>query len=281
MGKYRALGQLLMANPIFVKQLRQPRPSRLTDLTRAHPRSYVEAVMSGEDQDGFSKRLGLPFDKAVARRASLAAAGSLAACHAAIMHGLAFNAAGGSHHADAAGGRGFCTFNDAAIGALGVMSAHPNMRVTIFDLDVHQGDGTADMLAHHERATTISLHCEANYPHPKSRSTHDLSLPPGVGDEAYLAKLEEALDLLTASRPDLVIYNAGVDVHVDDRLGRLCVTDRGLRMREARVLRHVITHQLPTAIVMGGGYGHDDMAIARRHFMVFEEAYRLVACKSD
>lgn len=281
MGKYRALGQLLMANPIFVKQLRQPRPSRLTDLTRAHPRSYVEAVMSGEDQDGFSKRLGLPFDKAVARRASLAAAGSLAACHAAIMHGLAFNAAGGSHHADAAGGRGFCTFNDAAIAALSIMEENPSMRVSIFDLDVHQGDGTADMLRYHDRATTISLHCADNYPHPKTRSDHDLALAKGAGDGTYLDKLDEALGLLCDSKPDLVIYNAGVDVHQDDRLGRLALTDQGLRQREARVLGQVMKENLPTAVVMGGGYGDDDMAIARRHLMVFEEGYRLLAANRD
>jgi len=275
MRKYWYLGQLLRADRRFVKHIRQPRPASYRALLRAHDKSYVEQIMRAQNDPVIEKRLGLPLTPAVARRASLASSGTLEAARSALETGLAFNAAGGSHHAHREGGQGFCTFNDAAIASLALLDEKLCTNLVVLDLDVHQGDGTATILSTSANVKTISVHCSANYPHPKVFSDHDLEIPPKSNDTDYMKRVHEALELTLSYKPDLVIYNAGVDVHASDRLGHVHVSDEGLRRRERLVVETMMRAGIALCVVMGGGYDRDIDALAKRHFVVFEEGFAL------
>ena len=206
-------------------------------------------------------------------RARLATGGTVAAARAALDHGIAGNLAGGSHHARRMHGAGFCTFNDAAVTAKLLTASGEAPHVLIFDLDVHQGDGTAEICAGDSAIFTVSMHSAKNYPVRKVASSIDVALPDHTGDDAYLAALDDLLPRsLAAFSPDLVIYNAGVDPHADDRLGRLSLTDDGLRRRERAVFSFFRERAIPVAFVIGGGYSHDVEALSRRHLMTFQEA---------
>ena len=192
--------------------------------------------------------------------------GTWLAAKLALDHGFAANAAGGSHHALPTSGAGFCVFNDLAVAALRLLGEGDARRILIVDLDVHQGDGTAVILAGREDVATLSVHAEKNFPVRKARSTMDVALPDGTGDEEYLAALVPALDaMIDQFRPDLILYQAGVDVHVDDKLGRLALTDQGIAARDAFVAGRARRLGIPLASAMGGGYGDDVHVVAARH----------------
>jgi acetoin utilization deacetylase AcuC-like enzyme len=185
--------------------------------------------------------------------------------------------AGGSHHAGPEGGAGYCVYNDVAIAARALLDEGRLTRVAIVDLDVHQGDGTARIFEAEPRVLTLSLHAEKNYPARKARSDLDYPLPDGLGDAAYLEVLDHALDAVAGHAPELVFYNAGVDPHAEDRLGRLALSHSGLRARDARVIDWARARGLPVAGVLGGGYDTDPVRLAARHAILFEEAARAVA----
>jgi acetoin utilization deacetylase AcuC-like enzyme len=196
----------------------------------------------------------------------MAAAGTVLAARLALRHGLACNTAGGSHHAFAGFGSGFCVFNDVAVAARLLLAEGSVGRVLVVDLDVHQGDGTAAIFAADPSVVTFSMHCRTNFPARKQQSDLDVALEPGIGDEEYLAALDAVLGpLLDRVRPDLVFYNAGVDPHVDDQLGRLALSDAGLAARERRVLDACLGRGLPLACVLGGGYAPTVDLVAARH----------------
>ena len=181
---------------------------------------------------------------------------TISACRIALESGVAVNLAGGTHHAYADHGEGFCVFNDAAIAARLMQAERRVRRVAIVDLDVHQGNGTASILASDDSIFTLSLHGEHNYPFRKECSDLDVALPDGTGDEAYLTALEQALASMTHRfSPELIIYLAGADPHEGDRLGRLRLTMQGLAARDRMVLDHAAARQTPVAIAMAGGYG--------------------------
>jgi len=210
------------------------------------------------------RRIGFPVTAVVARRAAVVPGGTLLAARLALAHGFAANTAGGSHHALADTGAGYCVFNDLAIAA--VRLAEEGLRVVVVDVDVHQGDGTAALTAGRPGIATYSIHAEKNFPARKARSTLDVPLPDAVDDAGYLAVLEQTLaPFLDAHSPDLILYQAGVDPFVGDRLGRLGVSEPGLIARERLVAGLAQARGLPLASTVGGGYGDDVMAIARRH----------------
>jgi acetoin utilization deacetylase AcuC-like enzyme len=212
------------------------------------------------------RRIGFPVTAQVAKRAVAVPGGTYLAARLALERGFAANTAGGSHHALADTGAGFCVFNDLAITAIRLVEEGTVARVLIVDCDVHQGDGTAALTAGRPGIATYSIHAEKNFPARKARSTLDVALADGVGDDAYLAALEETLaPMLDAERPDLILYQAGVDPFGGDRLGRLDLSDEGLARRERLVARLAIERGLPLASTVGGGYGDDVLAIARRH----------------
>lgn len=241
----------------------------------AHDPAYVERVASLSLAPEEVRRIGLPMTAALARRARLSSAGTLLAARLALEHGIACNAAGGSHHAARGEGAGYCVFNDVAVAAAALLDEGTIRCAVVLDLDVHQGDGTAKIFESYEGVYTVSLHAEKNFPARKARSDFDLPLPDGTEDAAYLAALGHALERLEGIPADIVFVNAGVDVAAWDRLGRLSITADGLRAREARALSWAKARGLPAVGVLGGGYGDDPAEVAERHAILFEEADRL------
>lgn len=271
MRKYGRLAEILRARGLVPEGFVTPEPADAALLSSAHEPGYVEAVLALEVPRAIERAIGLPVTEGVAARSRASAGGTLRAARLALTHGLAGSTAGGSHHARRAGGAGFCVFNDVAVAALALRREGAITRALVIDLDVHQGDGTADCLAREPDLFTLSIHCERNYPHDKVPGDLDIGLPDGLGDAAYLAVLEARLPgLIQNFAPDLIFYNAGVDPHRDDRLGRLCLTDDGLRARDRTVVGLARSRGIPLCAVIGGGYGSDVDALAARHALVFE-----------
>lgn len=251
-----------------------PAPATPARAAAVHSIAYVERVANQALTPAESRTIGLPNTAAVARRAFLSAAGTLLAGRLALEHGLACNMAGGSHHAGPEGGAGYCVLNDVAVAARALLDEGRVTRILVVDCDVHQGDGTARIFAGRPEVLTLSLHAERNYPARKAASDLDFPLPDRLGDRAYLEVLAHALAATEGFRPDLVFYNAGVDPHGGDRLGRLALTDAGLRAREALVIGWARLRRIPLAGVLGGGYDDDPERLACRHALLFEEAAR-------
>ncbi|SNS68986.1 Acetoin utilization deacetylase AcuC [Noviherbaspirillum humi] len=227
-------------------------------LALAHHPAYIDAVSRGLLSAGEQKAIGFPWSPQMVERSRRSTGATIGACRAALNEGVAVNLAGGTHHAYADHGEGFCIFNDAAVASRLMQAERHVQRVAIIDLDVHQGNGTASILAHDESVFTLSLHGEHNYPFSKERSDLDVALPDGTGDDAYLAALDEALStLFQRFDPQLFIYLAGADPHENDRLGRLKLTLAGLAARDRLVLETARRRRLPVAIAMAGGYGRD------------------------
>ena len=209
----------------------------------------------------------------IALRSQAAVGGTVLAARLALEHGFACNLACGSHHAFADAGTGFCVFNDVAVASRLLIAENSVKRILIIDLDVHQGDGTAAILGGDPGVFTLSVHCRTNFPARKQRSSLDVALEPGTGDDVYLGLVGRLVPaLLDRLQPDLVFYNAGVDPHERDRLGRLALTDDGLRRRETLVLEAVLKRMLPLACVVGGGYGADIEEVVARHAILHEAA---------
>lgn len=251
-----------------------PGPASAALLSMVHDPGYVSRAFALTLSDAEMRRIGLPRTERVIRRARLAAAGTTLAGELALSRGLACNTAGGSHHAAWSGGAGFSTFNDVAAAAAALRARGLVKRVLVLDCDVHQGDGTAQIFAEDPAVFTASLHAAKNYPFEKVQGDLDLGLEDGLDDAAYLKALagwiRRALD--GAGPVDLVFYNAGVDVHAADRLGRLNLSDAGLAARERFVIDTVRDAGLPIATVLGGGYGKDPSQVADRHAAVFRAA---------
>lgn len=253
--------------------LHMPEPALASWLRLAHAAGYVDQVLACEVPAKIEREIGFPVSPRVSLRAQLATAGTVLAARLALKHGIACNSAGGSHHARRAHGAGFCTFNDVAVASLVLLAEGAARNILIVDLDVHQGDGTADILGDDPRAFTFSMHGERNYPVRKIASDLDVALPDGTRDTAYLSRLSDILPELSAKAHwDIVFYNAGVDVHAEDRLGRLALTNDGLRARDEMVIRHFRTLGIPLCGVIGGGYSTDVAALAARHAILFEVA---------
>ncbi|RWC96545.1 MAG: histone deacetylase [Mesorhizobium sp.] len=274
MSKYPLLMQALEARGLASRDaLAMPEPAPASWLKLAHAADYVDQVLACQVPERIEREIGFPVGPRVSLRAQLAAGGTVLAARLALRHGIACNAAGGSHHARRAQGAGFCTFNDVAVASLVLLAEGAARNILIVDLDVHQGDGTADILKDEPRAFTLSMHGERNYPVRKIASDLDVALPDGTGDAAYLDRLGGILpDLSARARWDIVFYNAGVDVHAEDRLGRLSLSDDGLRARDTMVVRHFRRLGMPICGVIGGGYSTDVPALAARHAILFEVA---------
>ena len=231
-----------------------------------HDPDYVEEVLSCTVPPEKERRIGFPITPRVARRAVLSPGGTWLAARLALRTGYAANGAGGSHHALYDTGAGYCVFNDLVIAANRLIAERTVRRILIVDLDVHQGDGTAALTAGRDDIVSFSMHGEKNFPARKAVSDVDVPLPDKMGDQAYLAALAEHLPpLIERVRPDLILYQAGVDPHEGDRLGRLALSDAGLEARDRFVMRQARGRRIPLASVLGGGYGHDRMAVAHRH----------------
>ncbi len=278
MSKYGYLREALIERKLLVDDpALNPEPANAEMLIQAHDPAYVARALNESLTNEEIKRIGLPQTEQIIRRARFAAAGTLLAAHHALESGIACNAAGGSHHARFEHGAGYCVFNDVAVAVRALQAESAANRILIIDCDVHQGDGTAAIFTADRNVLTVSLHAEKNFPFRKVASDLDVPLEDGMGDEAYLIALHRALSQASLAGPfDLIFYNAGVDVHESDRLGRLSLTDGGIRARDAAVFDWAKTRNEPIASVLGGGYGSDPSTIAQRHVIMFEEAAKRI-----
>ena len=243
-----------------------PEPMPRQWLEAVHDPDYVAAVLAAAVDPVRTRRIGFPVTPAVATRTLAVAGGTWAAAVHALAHGYAANGAGGSHHALPDGGAGYCVTNDLAIAAQRLVTERAVRRILIVDLDVHQGDDTAVIFAGRDDVLTFSMHAARNFPVRKARSFRDVELPDGTDDATYLAILATELPaLLDQVRPGLVLFQAGVDPHQDDRLGRLGLSDAGLAARDAQVVAACRSRGIAIAATLGGGYAGDAMIVARRH----------------
>ncbi len=279
MPKFGKVYDYLVRNGIAtVDQFHCPtRAGRDTPLL-AHTPDYVDAFVQGTIDARALRRIGLPWNEALVNRTCVAVGGTLLTVELALQHGLAASCAGGTHHAFADFGSGFCIFNDLAVAACYARKFLHVARILIVDLDVHQGDGTAAIFAGDPTVFTLSLHCGDNFPFRKQRSDLDVDLPVGMDDDAYCRTLAAILpDLLADFRPDLVLYDAGVDPHKDDKLGKLALTDEGLYRRDEFVITSCVDRAIPVACVIGGGYDTDIDRLAARHASVHRAASNIFA----
>lgn len=279
MRKYRLLRDAV-ANALPEVRLSEAPPASDGELALAHSPGYIEAVTCGTLEAILQREIGFPWSPAMAERARRSVGATIAASRAALAgDGVAANLAGGTHHAYANKGGGFCVFNDVAVAARLMQAEAARQRVpgrplqvAIIDLDVHQGNGTAHILQRDPSVFTLSMHGEKNFPFRKESSDLDVDLPDGCGDDAYLEALTVALDAVDQRfEPGFVIYLAGADVHEGDRLGRLKLTADGMEARDRQVFAWAHARRAPVAMVMGGGYGHrieDTVAVQLNSYRV-------------
>jgi acetoin utilization deacetylase AcuC-like enzyme len=246
----RLLGEATLTSPEFI----EPLPATIADVLLVHTEDYLTRLRAGALTPRELRRLGLPWSKALVRRSFLATGGTIRAARAALEEKIASNLAGGTHHAFPERGEGFCVLNDVAVAIRTLSRDKLIERAAVVDCDVHQGNGTATIFETDASVFTFSMHGAKNYPLFKARSTLDVELPDGTGDEEYLQTLAECMPRIFAHRPDIIFYLGGADPFAGDKLGRLSLSISGLRARDEFVLSECLAHGMPVATVMSGGY---------------------------
>ena len=274
MVKYTLVYDRLRAAGLLpAERIMLPDEATRVDLERVHTREYLDRLFGIGLSAPEQRALGVPWSPRLLRRSRLAVQGTLLAARAALEDGRAGNLAGGTDHAFADHGEGFCVLNDVAIAIRRLQADGRLERALVVDLDVHQGNGTAAIFEGDESVFTFSIHGERNYPARKMRSTLDVGLPDGVDDDAYLGALQAHLPVLTKDfRPDIVFYLAGVDVAEGDRYGKFRLSEAGIRARERCVLDWTRKLGVPLVITLAGGYSPNAVQTAMLHTIVFEEA---------
>lgn len=285
MSKYQLLREKVATELPQIQLLPAPAASD-GELALAHEPAYIRAVAEGWLSDAQQREIGFPWSERMAERARRSVGASIAAARSALQEGVSANLAGGTHHASASGGSGFCVFNDVAVAAR-LMQAEWHrrhrrlLRVLVVDLDVHQGNGTASIFADDPTVFTFSVHGARNFPFRKVAGDLDVDLPDGCGDADYLEALDTALAEVWRRHgnnpPELAFYLAGADPHEGDRLGRLKLTAAGLAERDRRVLHALRVRHIPVALSMAGGYGHDihtTVALQARTLALAWESWR-------
>lgn len=272
-GKYRALYQYLLQVGIPDDWIDcHATPATQAQLALVHQPEYIKALCQGALDDKAMRRIGFPWSEFLIKRSLQSVGGTIRTMQLALQHGIALHLSGGYHHAFAGEGAGFCLFNDLAVAAAVALQQGVD-KVLIFDCDVHQGDGTALLFGGEPRVVTASLHGEKNFPARKQHSDWDISLPTQCEDAAYLEAVHSSFDyLLRLHQPDLVLYDAGVDIHKDDDLGLLHISTQGVYQRDHFVLKRCRELNIPVAAVIGGGYQRDINKLAAVHSQLFQAA---------
>jgi acetoin utilization deacetylase AcuC-like enzyme len=258
------------------KNLHIPSPATLKDLSRVHTHEYIQKIthltLSHEEE----RKLGFPMVPSVRQRSFVATGGTVLAAQLALIKGLACNTAGGSHHAFANSGNGYCVFNDVAVAAKKLIAEHHIKNILIFDLDVHQGDGTAKIFENDENVFTLSIHSKKNYPLKKQLSNLDIELDEGIKDDEYLKIVFKALEEMNKKKFDYVFYVAGVDVHEDDRIGKFKISTEGIKKREELVIHNFYKKRIPLCGVLGGGYNKDFNQLVYLHSLLHRTCHNLL-----
>jgi len=281
MEKFKLLVEHLKKNGLFNRGRHfRPGVSKIELLQQDHCPNYIERFTNNTFTPKERRRMGLPWSEGLVKRTLMSPQWHFLTAQLALAHGVACHLAGGTHHAHFDFASGFCIFNDLAITAKALLAQGKVKKIVIFDCDVHQGDGTASILQHEERAYTCSIHCEKNFPAKKALSNFDVGLPPHTNDNEYIDCVQNTLNaIIKNQRPDLILYDAGVDIYQHDPLGLLDITLQGIRLRDRTVLETCKKHNIPVATVIGGGYDDDQHALAERHAIVIEEAFAVFAHK--
>ena len=254
-------------NLIIHKSIEAP----ISDVQCVHKSEYVLNVKQGSLSRADERKINLPWSKRLARRSFLAIQGTLQTSQLALENGVACHLAGGTHHAFKDCGSGFCVFNDLAYASIALLNQKKVKKILILDLDVHQGDGTASICENIDNIFTCSIHCKNNFPFDKKNSNLDVPIDDEVNDVEYINILTKTLDQIESNfTPDIVFYDAGVDVHSNDDLGNLNLTDDGIKKRDEIVCEYFKEKKIPLCTVIGGGYSKNRQELASRHFSIFE-----------
>ena len=262
--KFEELAKFLLKKGI-VKNFHQPYPCSNETLKRAHSETYINSIKNKTLDELAIKKIGLPLVDSVVQRSLVATGGTVLASKLAINYGIACNTAGGSHHANFNEGAGYCVFNDVAVAAEYLLDRGLAGKILILDLDVHQGNGNSEIFKNDKNVFTFSMHCKSNYPAKKSKSDLDIELKDKIEDEEYLKILKKNIIYLNKINFDFVFYIAGVDVHYDDKLGKLKLTDNGIDRRDRIVIENFFSKKIPLCGVLGGGYNKSFSKLIELH----------------
>ena len=273
--KFEKLANHLKENKI-VKEFFIPKPCSFETLNEVHLKDYILKIKDKSLDLLSQKKIGFPLNDSVVQRSFVATGGTVLASKLAINHGLACNTAGGSHHATFNEGGGFCVFNDVAVAARYLQKKGYARRILIVDLDVHQGNGTADIFKDDGSVFTFSMHCKSNYPAKKTKSDLDVELDDNLEDAKYLEILKKYITYLNQESFDFVFYIAGVDIHHDDRLGKLKITDQGIKKRDEIVIGNFYQKRIPLCGVLGGGYNKNFDKLVELHSMLHKSCAEII-----
>ena len=274
MAKYTLLRERILAGELGEHcSLLLPPGATDSQQLQVHTPEYLQSIETGALTDRQIRRIGFPWSLKMVERSRRSTGASISAALDAVQHGIAANLAGGTHHAFANSGQGYCVFNDACVAAKVVQEELKIGNVLVVDCDVHQGNGTAGIAKHDSSLFAFSMHCEKNFPFQKTDGDFDIALPPATGDEYYTTQLKNGLaQVFTEFEPELVIYLAGADPFIGDRLGLLSLTKQGLRSRDEIVINFCRDQDIPISLAMAGGYAPDVNDVVDIHFATIEVA---------
>jgi len=274
MIKYELIPEQLMHEGTISKEnLFKPAICSDEIILQTHHTSYLEKLNHQTLSEREQRQIGFPQSPVLTLREKIITQGTIDCAHYALQHGVAMNVAGGTHHAFADRGEGFCLLNDFAVAANFLLSNNQTQKILIIDLDVHQGNGTAKLFEKENRVFTFSMHGAHNYPFHKEKSDLDIPLPDGINDDAYLGILKKELGKILASfKPDFAFYLSGVDILETDKFGKLKVTMKGCQQRDEYVFQSLYDRKIPCAVSMGGGYSPDFRTIVEAHCQTFRTA---------
>ena len=274
-NKFGELANYLLEKKI-INQFHKPYPCSVKTLKGAHSQTYINNIINKSlDQNGV-KKIGFPLVDSVVKRSLVATGGTVLASKLALEHRIACNTAGGSHHANFNGGAGYCVFNDVAVAANYLLNKGLVNKVLIVDLDVHQGNGNSDIFENNKNVFTFSMHSKSNYPAKKSKSDLDIELEDNTEDQKYIETLKDSIQLLNKQKFDFVFYIAGVDVHFNDRLGKLKLSDDGIKKREEIVIGNFFSKKIPICGVLGGGYNKNFDKLVELHSILHETCAKYI-----
>ena len=275
-NKFGELANYLIKNKI-VKKFHKPYPCSEETLKRAHSEKYIKDIKNKTLDENGVKKIGFPLVDSVVQRSLVATGGTVLAAKLAISNRLACNTAGGSHHATFDSGAGYCVFNDVAVAAQYLIDRGLAKKILIVDLDVHQGNGNSDIFKNNKSVFTFSMHSKSNYPAKKSISDLDVELEDNIEDLEYTNSLKSCLDQLNKEKFDFVFYIAGVDVHFNDRLGKLKISDEGIKSRDEIVIENFFSKNIPLCGVLGGGYNKDFNKLVELHSYLHQSCAELIS----
>ena len=274
-NKFGDLADYLIEKNV-VKKFYKPYPCSEETLRRAHSEKYIKDIKNKTLDKIGVKKIGFPLVDSVVQRSLVATGGTVLASKLAINNGVACNTAGGSHHANFDGGAGYCVFNDVAVASQYLLDRGLAGRVLILDLDVHQGNGNSDIFRNNRNVFTFSMHSKSNYPEKKSISDCDVELEKDMEDEEYLKILKFYLKQLNDENFDFIFYIAGVDIHFNDRLGKLKISDEGVKKRDEIVTENFFSKGIPLCGVLGGGYNKDPDKLVELHSFLHQSCAKLL-----